>query len=55
MPAESKNELIHAIFEFIDTSSSRRRPLVEWERLLGWINWGLNTFPLLKPDFTVLM
>jgi len=49
MPAESKNDLINAIFEFIDTTSLCWYPLVEWQRLLGWINWGLNTFPLLNP------
>src|SRR5882724_11321555 len=21
---------------------------MEWQHMLGWINWGLNTFPLLK-------
>jgi len=23
--------------------------LIEWQRLLGWINWALNAYPLLKP------
>ncbi|KAF8586317.1 hypothetical protein K439DRAFT_1646329 [Ramaria rubella] len=49
MPSESKADLIAAVRNFVDTSSVRRRPLVEWQRLLGWINWGLNCFPLLKP------
>jgi len=49
MPQVSKDELIGVILEFIDTTSSRCHPLVEWQWLLGWINWGLNTFPLLKP------
>src|SRR5882724_7542868 len=49
MPSDSKEALIMAIRVFIDTSALRRRPLVEWQHLLGWINWGLNTFPLLKP------
>ena len=49
MSPESKEALIIGIRLFIDTTSVRRRPLVEWQRLLGWINWGLNTFPLLKP------
>jgi len=49
MPQVSKDELSGAILKFIDTTSSHCRPLVEWQQLLGWINWGLNTFPLLKP------
>jgi len=49
MPPDSKDALIIAIHVFIDTSSSHRHPLIEWQCLLGWINWGLNTFPLLKP------
>src|SRR5882724_3552592 len=49
MPANSKLDLILAIRTFADSSASRRHPLVEWQRLLGWINWGLNVFPLLHP------
>src|SRR5882724_12119837 len=49
MLQESKDDLIRAILGFVDTTSSCHRPLVEWQRLLGWNNWGLNTFPLLKP------
>jgi len=50
MPTDSKAELIAAVRKFIDTTSSRTRPLVEWQRILGWINWGLNAFPLLRPS-----
>src|SRR5882724_4074751 len=49
MPPNLKDAPIIAIRIFIDTTESCRRPLVEWQCLLGWINWGLNTFPLLKP------
>jgi len=45
----SKLDLINSIRSFIDSRASRRRPLVEWQRLLGWINWALNAYPLLKP------
>src|SRR5882724_10665101 len=45
----SHNELITAIRSFIDTSQSRRHPVVEWLRILGWINWGLNAYPLVRP------
>ena len=49
MSLELKEALIIGIRLFINTTSACRRPLVEWQHLLGWINWGLNTFPLLKP------
>ena len=49
MPQELKDELIIAILKFISATSSQHHPLVEWQQLLRWINWGLNTFPLLKP------
>ncbi|KAF8585148.1 hypothetical protein K439DRAFT_1646686 [Ramaria rubella] len=49
MPTESKTALISAICAFIDTSLGQRKPLIEWQHLLGWINWALNVFPLLKP------
>jgi len=48
MSPELKEALIIGIRLFINTTSACRRPLVEWQHLLGWINWGLNTFPLLK-------
>ncbi|KAF8573783.1 hypothetical protein K439DRAFT_1374373, partial [Ramaria rubella] len=49
MPPKSKTELIAAIRSFIAPSRSRRHPLVQWQRLIGWINWSLNSFPLLRP------
>jgi len=55
MPPNSKDTLIIAIHVFIDTSSSRCRPLVEWQHLLGWINWGLNTFLSSNQGFNVHM
>jgi len=48
MSPELKEALIIGIRLFIDTTSVHHHQLVEWQRLLGWINWGLNTFPLLK-------
>ena len=45
----SKDALITAICLFIDPTMSCHCPLIEWQCLLGWMNWGLNTFPLLKP------
>ena len=49
IPESSKTELIDTIQTFTDTTSAHRHPLVEWQWLLGWINWALNTYPLLKP------
>ncbi|KAF8585603.1 hypothetical protein K439DRAFT_1615876 [Ramaria rubella] len=49
MVGERKDELVAAIRAFINTTVVRHRPLLEWQRLLGWINWALNVFPLLKP------
>ncbi|KZT25383.1 hypothetical protein NEOLEDRAFT_1065254, partial [Neolentinus lepideus HHB14362 ss-1] len=48
MPTESKNLLVLAIRDFC-AAHGRRRPLREWQRLAGWINWSLNVFPLLRP------
>jgi hypothetical protein len=48
-PPDSKLELVAAIRAFVDPTGSRRRTLVQWQRLIGWINWALNVFPLLRP------
>jgi len=49
MSVESWSTLVMAICAFIDTSTSRKRPLLEWQWILGWINLGLNAYPLLHP------
>ena len=48
LPVESKDELITAINDFLQTTS-RRRSLAQWLQLAGWISWSLNVFPLLRP------
>ena len=48
-PSESKQALISAICDFTNTSVTRRHSLVQWQRLIGWVNWSLNVYPLLKP------
>lgn len=48
LPSESAADLVSHIRAFLH-SPERRAPLREWQRLLGWINWGLNVHPLLKP------
>jgi len=50
MPTNSKLDLITAMRRFTDTTSSHMHPPVKWQQILGWINWGLNTFPLLQPS-----
>jgi hypothetical protein len=52
MPEASQSDLVRAIQLFIDITSTRKHPLVEWQHLLGWINWALNAFPLLKPGLS---
>ncbi|OSC98603.1 DNA/RNA polymerase [Trametes coccinea BRFM310] len=49
LPTESCSELVAAIRTFLNDAHQRRRPLREWQRLLGWMNWGLNVQPLLRP------
>jgi len=49
MPSDACDKLVSAIHAFIDMASSRCHPLVKWQRMLGWINWSLNAFPLCCP------
>lgn len=50
-------DLVQAIHKFVATgssNSSRRRPLRDFQRLAGWVNWALNVFPLLRPGLAPL-
>ncbi|CDO77126.1 hypothetical protein BN946_scf184657.g1 [Trametes cinnabarina] len=49
LPEQACAELVAAIRSFLSDAPRRRRPLREWQRLIGWINWGLNVQPLLRP------
>jgi len=49
MSDKSCSDLTSAICAFIDSSLSRQCPVIEWQHILGWINWGLNAYPLLRP------
>ena len=49
MSDRSHNNLITTIQAFVDTSQSRRHPVIKWQRILRWINWGLNAYPLVHP------
>ncbi|GBE80967.1 hypothetical protein SCP_0306900 [Sparassis crispa] len=46
---ESCTALVTHIRDFVTNAPRRRHPLRDWQRLLGWINWGLNVQPLLCP------
>ena len=48
--ADSAREaLIAHIQSFLAKATGRRRRLVEWQRLIGWVNWVLNVVPLMRP------
>jgi len=49
MSESSRTELTTAIRKFVNTTENRRCPLVEWQQILGWINWALNVYPLVRP------
>lgn len=52
MPNESRLELIDKLEDFVSSRGAqddRKRPLVEWQRVLGYANWALNAYPLLRP------
>ncbi|KAI9063515.1 DNA/RNA polymerase, partial [Trametes sanguinea] len=49
LPHESCAELVLAIRAFLKDAPRRRRTLREWQQMLGWLNWGLNVQPLLRP------
>ena len=49
LPQESCNALICAVHAFVYDAPGCKQPLRQWQRLLGWINWGLNVQPLLRP------
>jgi hypothetical protein len=52
MDAESKHNLLDAIHAF--THSTHRRSLRDFQRIAGWINWGLNVQPRLRPGLASL-
>jgi hypothetical protein len=52
MLPESRNDLLVAICAF--AKSGQRRPLREFQRLAGWLNWALNAYPLLRPGLSTL-
>lgn len=49
LPTEANSLLVAAIRAFVSGADRRRQKLRDWQRVLGWINWGLNICPLLRP------
>ncbi|KIY43070.1 hypothetical protein FISHEDRAFT_78863 [Fistulina hepatica ATCC 64428] len=52
MPDQSRRDLIVALRAF--AIPKRRRPLVEFQRLAGWVNWSLNVYTMLRPGLNML-
>ncbi|KIY43044.1 hypothetical protein FISHEDRAFT_78901 [Fistulina hepatica ATCC 64428] len=52
MPDQGRQELIAALRAF--AVPGYRRPLVEFQRLGGWVNWALNVYTLLRPGLNTL-
>ena len=48
LSGDRRAELIRTVREFVDPAR-RQIPLREWLRMLGYVNWSLNVFPMLKP------
>lgn len=49
LPTEANAQLVSAIRDFVKGADRRYQRLRDWQRILGWINWGLNVCPLLRP------
>lgn len=43
LPSEKKSELVLALRQF---TKEKSRTLREWQSMLGWASWGLNSFPM---------
>ena len=46
MVTEARHDLLVALREF--AHSGQRRPLRDFQKMAGWMNWALNAFPLLR-------
>ena len=51
MSPEAKNKLVGSIRDFVlnTPDNKRQQTLRTWLRTLGYANWALNAFPILKP------
>lgn len=52
LPTQKKTELLEELDRFIVPKDDKRRKqftLWEFQCLAGWMNWGFNVFPLIRP------
>ena len=51
MSRNAKKKLMEAIHDFVlnTPDNKHQQPLHVWLRTLGYANWALNAFPILKP------
>ncbi len=50
LPPDAKSWLVSVICDFVQNPSSPcQHPMCIWLHILGYANWALNVFPLLKP------
>jgi hypothetical protein len=54
MDAQDTQNLITAVRTFCNTGVPTRRSLREFQQLAGWLNWGLNIAPRLRPGLATL-
>ena len=56
MSCKARKKLMEAIFDFIlNTPDNKHQQLLHvWLRILGYANWALNAFPILKPALNSL-
>ena len=52
MTKEARTDLLVALRHF--AHPNQRRPLRDFQRLAGWMNWALNANPLLRPGLSML-
>jgi hypothetical protein len=52
MPPQSRIDLLAAVRSFAQLG--QRRPLRDFQRIAGWINWSLNAYPLLRPALSAV-
>ncbi|KAF8576429.1 hypothetical protein K439DRAFT_1622877 [Ramaria rubella] len=49
MDSSSKSDLLEAVHSFCNDKHIYCRSLCDFQRMAGWINWGLNVEPRLQP------
>ncbi len=56
MSCEARKKLVEAIYDFVlnTPDNKHQQPLHAWLRTLGYANWALNAFPVLKPALNSL-